>query len=57
MSAPPRPALKSPSRPAARPSAARETAAPTAVGAPKGVARQGVLSVLRSDPQEGRTAA
>ncbi|MEU8616958.1 bifunctional DNA primase/polymerase [Streptomyces sp. NPDC048623] len=39
------------------PTAAPQPGSGTSDGAPKGAARQGVLSALGSDPQEGRTAA
>ncbi|AIR99104.1 hypothetical protein [Streptomyces glaucescens] len=53
MSAPPRPLLKSTTLTPADPDAARPAAPKTAVGEPKGAARQGVPSALRSDPRQG----
>ncbi|GAA0613996.1 hypothetical protein GCM10010394_49960 [Streptomyces crystallinus] len=50
MNHPPRPRLKSPPEHPGPPSAARPASRQAAVGAPKGVARQGVLSACRPDP-------
>ncbi|MEV6548135.1 hypothetical protein AB0M57_05415 [Streptomyces sp. NPDC051597] len=51
MSRPPRPPLKSLTKPTRRPVAAQPASQQTAVGALKVVARQGVLSVFCPNPQ------
>ncbi|MFF8524195.1 hypothetical protein ACF05X_18970 [Streptomyces werraensis] len=53
MSTPPRPLLKSTTPTPTDPEAAWPAAPATAVGEPKGAARQGVPSTLRSDPHRG----
>jgi hypothetical protein len=53
MNTPPRPSLKSITPPPDGPPVAQPDAAHAAVGEPKGVARQGVPTALRSDPRPG----
>ncbi|MFF8989566.1 hypothetical protein ACF09H_06305 [Streptomyces sp. NPDC014983] len=53
MSAPSRPPLKSVTTAPDHPRAAEQAAAPAAVGEPKGAARKGVRTALRSDPKVG----
>jgi hypothetical protein len=53
MSTPHRPRLEGQPSPATGPHAARPAAPRTAVGEPKGAARKGVPSALRSDPHPG----
>jgi hypothetical protein len=53
MNTPPRPPLKSITGTPTGPDAAEPAAARTAVGEPKGAARKGVRTALRSDPQQG----
>lgn len=53
MNNPPRPSLKSVTPTPDNPSTAQPAAARTAVGEPKGAARQGVPTALRSDPRQG----
>ncbi|MEV6807318.1 hypothetical protein [Streptomyces sp. NPDC051132] len=53
MTTPSRPRLKSITSTPDRPPAAEPAAPRTAVGEPKGAARQGVPSAIRSDPRPG----